>query len=128
MLPRINMAINLSRHLRAPKVIQNALLALRKTIQDGLDVRRNRAVHGVTFIALDSNTLEIEVHRGRGNRERTPSPDSEMTALADEIFAASLAFQKSLVEVGWVDPTAVAAIIERYTRNAADDAVSDSGS
>jgi hypothetical protein len=50
MLPRANMAINLARHRQAPKEILDALLTARKAIQDGLDIRRNRAVHGVQFL------------------------------------------------------------------------------
>lgn len=69
MVPRANMAINLARHLKAPKVLIDGLVLARKKIQDGLDQRRNQIIHGVQRSGRDHSTALIDVHRGKGSRQ-----------------------------------------------------------
>lgn len=105
-----------------------ALVALRATIQNGLDIRRNRAVHGISFIGADMKTIEVEVHRGKGDRTRRPVGSEEFASLADEIRAAYSAYLEVLGAVGWVDMTEVNEIAAAYMRATADEAGSTAGS
>jgi hypothetical protein len=95
MLPRLNMAINLARHLNAPKPLLDQLIATRAAIQDGLDIRRNKAVHGVHFRVGDDEPL-VEVHRGKGDRKAKPFPVSELASLGSELNKLSSALSSLL--------------------------------
>lgn len=102
MLPRVNMAINLAKQTKQPSDLLRILEEARTAIQDGLDTRRNRAVHGVMFIGEGFN-YEAEVHRGRGSRKREFLPASELRGLCDDLLKlhsklrTSLAFYVPLV-------------------------------
>lgn len=86
MLPRANMAINLATHLGAPQNLIQALKSARKAIQGGLDARRNAAVHGVSFTeGKEPYEIHVEVHRGSGDRKKKHLPNSELSALAEEL-------------------------------------------
>jgi hypothetical protein len=85
MLPRLNMAINLARHRKAPVELTSQLVKTRASIQDKLDVRRNRAVHGVNSWFPGDATVHVEVHRGKGGRERKPLPEDDLRQLGQEI-------------------------------------------
>lgn len=85
MIPRINMAINLARHLKADRRILEALEATRKAVQGGLADRRNIAVHGVFSSRDGSPIVTVEVHRGKGDRKRTPLPDEELSNIGKDI-------------------------------------------
>jgi hypothetical protein len=84
MLPSINIAINVARKRKAGQTLLKALLSTRKAIQDGLDARRNLAVHGVNTLHGDGKWL-VEMHR----KGRPPSefPVADLEALADELLA-----------------------------------------
>jgi hypothetical protein len=90
MLPKLNVAINLARHLKTDRAIISGLVAARKSIQDGLDTRRNRAVHGVQF-SEPGGGYAVEVHRGPGARTRIPGDNQEFVALSDELHLVRLA-------------------------------------
>jgi hypothetical protein len=95
MLPRVNIAINLARHTQQPKPVIKVLESARSAIQDKLDARRNRAVHGVVF--LDENfAYETEVHRGRGNRQRQPLPTAELDSLCSDLLTVIIKLQTEL--------------------------------
>lgn len=98
MQPRLNMAINLARHLGGPKPLLDQLIATRSAVQDKLDTRRNRAVHGVQFWYPDDGVMSVEVHRGKGGRDRQPVSDDELYDLGNEIHAVG----KALFEI--IDP------------------------
>lgn len=85
MMPRLNMAINLARHCKAPAVLANQLVKTRSAIQDKLDVRRNRAIHGVNTWYEGDATVSVEVHRGKGGRERQPLPEDDLYELGAAI-------------------------------------------
>lgn len=102
MLPRVNMAINLSRHLKAPRSLIDLLVKVRKELQDKLQEERNRAIHGVHFHGSQGELL-VEVHRGKGDRTRKPLPESDLNEtgnrlheLGTELTAAVLAETHSL--------------------------------
>lgn len=127
MLPRANMAINLARHLQAPRELITALEKARKQIQDGLDVRRNRAVHGVQFYHEGGDDLYVEVHRGKGGRGRKLLPDQELADLGREIHNVS--FELAQATIGTLESLKVAlATMAANMRTAASDAVSPNGS
>ena len=85
MIPRINMAINLARHLKADRRILEALEVTRKSIQGGLADRRNIAVHGVFSSSDGSPIVTVEVHRGKGDRKRIPLSDEELIKTGKDI-------------------------------------------
>jgi hypothetical protein len=97
MLPRLNMAINLARHKRADKLLISALVDAREAIQGGLDTRRNRAVHGLQF--TDGGVYTVEVHRGKGGRDRQDLTTAELESLGEEIHQLELSFASVLVSV-----------------------------
>ncbi|HYX46852.1 MAG TPA: hypothetical protein VE820_08540 [Sphingomicrobium sp.] len=57
--PRVNMAINLARHIRVDRKVTQALETARAALQDGLDKRRNRAVHGVHLTTNDEGEAMV---------------------------------------------------------------------
>lgn len=95
MQPRANMALNLARHTKQPPPFIKALVDAREAIQGGLDMRRNRAIHGVMFLS-DGFTYETEVHRGRGGRQRQPLPASELNSLCDDLLKLYTKLRTSL--------------------------------
>ena len=119
------MAINLARHLKAPKPVILALEKTRKTIQDGLDMRRNRAIHGVQF--LEGGNLLVEVHRGKGGRERKPLTEDELNSLGQEIYAATNELRTVLL-AHIEELRAFTKAIQDQMRTAASEAASDAES
>ena len=103
MLPRMNMAINLCRHLKADAKLDSALLATRKAIQDGLDGERNRAVHGVWFDLRGDGAHGVEVHRGKGGRQRHYVSGDELLGTGTALNTVSSALSVVLDEVGITD-------------------------
>ena len=102
MLPRINMAINLSRHLKAPRCLTELLVKIRKELQESLQEERNRAIHGVQFHG-PGGELQVEVHRGKGDRTRQSLPEATLNQtgkrlheLGTELTAAVLAESNAL--------------------------------
>jgi hypothetical protein len=101
LLPRVNMAINLARHVKQNRATIAALERARKTVQDGLDARRNQAVHGVHF-AEDDGSTTVEVHRGKGGRNPVTITGDAYSNLADEIRAVRKQLQTDLHAAGFV--------------------------
>ena len=89
MLRRARMAINLARHLKASRSLIKALLAARDAIQNKLDEKRNRVVHGFQILSLDAKQLQIEVHRGKGDRKKHELTAAELYKLNDDIHDVS---------------------------------------
>ena len=85
MLPRINMAINLARHLNAPKPLTECLEKIRKELQANLIETRNSAIHGVQFNGPNGE-LEVEMHRGKGNRKRNPLPEKTLNQTGKRLY------------------------------------------
>lgn len=65
-----------------------ALETARKTIQDGLDQRRNQAIHGIHYPAGVAGASMIEVHRGKGSGRRERISLVELERLCDDLKAA----------------------------------------
>lgn len=129
MLPRINMALNLARHLKAKRALINRLVSTRKAIQDGLDVRRNRAIHGVGFYNPATRVTSVEVHRGKGDRKPSALPNSELRSLGTEINQLGKELNATLSELDMLSPyIASLPIIAAKMRPAAADTGSQSGS
>lgn len=103
MMPRARMALNLARHLKAPRPLIKALVTAREEIQDKLDTRRNQAVHGVQFLSEDEKSLQIEVHRGRGGREKQELTLEALRLLSRDIFQSSEKLQIVSVKILWPD-------------------------
>lgn len=82
--PRLNVAIRIATHLGAPKEVLTDLKEVRKQVQDGLDIIRNHAVHGVTFFSPDGRTARIKTHRGKKAGEYELS-NSELKAAGTAI-------------------------------------------
>lgn len=88
MLPRVNMAIKLSRHLKCPRNLIDTLVKIRMELQDSLQEERNRAMHGIQF--SDSNgDLEVEVHRGKGGWNRRPLSISSLNQTGKRLHELS---------------------------------------
>lgn len=85
MLARVNMAIALGREKREPKELIDALVRLRKNLQDGLDDARNLAVHGIGFVHSDGTYAGTELHRGRGGRDRRDVKPADLEDTADQL-------------------------------------------
>ncbi|MFI4933857.1 MAG: hypothetical protein ACHP7N_04515 [Caulobacterales bacterium] len=125
MLPRLNMAILLARHLKAGKKIERALVALRKEIQDGLDQRRNVAVHGLNYV-IEGKVL-VEMHRGRGDRTRREFPINELAQTEKDLGRVMTAYSAALLPwSSWWVPKRDAIALKILT--AASEARSKSGS
>ena len=62
MIPRCNMAIGLMRDEKTPQYIMKRILAVRTELQNGLDKRRNQAIHGVHSF-LDTDSVELTMPR-----------------------------------------------------------------
>lgn len=63
MLPRVNMAINLAEHKRAPLPARKSLRSIRKAVQDTQLDRRNQAVHGAHRIADEGDGTILKMLR-----------------------------------------------------------------
>jgi len=126
MLPRISMAIALARHLKAGREIITPLEALRKTIQDGLDQRRNQAVHGINQVR-DGKWL-VEMHRGTKRGPPQELPVSDLRATLAELHTAQNTLGESMLAwaPGWL--RARAAHMAAKTRTVAEDTASSPGS
>ncbi len=85
MQPRLNVAILLARQLGAPRYVIKGLTDARKAIQDGLDIERNRAVHGVSFPSDNLLVQMVEVHRGKGPRTPQEVPVAQLNRLGDDL-------------------------------------------
>ena len=101
-LPRLNMAINLCRELKADKRIVRALVTARKQLQDGLLERRNMVVHGQHWLLTGEIPL-VEVQRGKGTRQPKPLPDGAIYDLVEAIGAVSNMIGTVLAECGFID-------------------------
>lgn len=97
MLPRANMAINLSNHQKQDSRFTKALKEARAAIQDGLDTKRNRAVHGVHFFDANLN-LYVEVHRGKGGRDRTELTEEDLNEIGRTLFKVGQDLRTKLTE------------------------------
>lgn len=124
MLPRANMAINLSRQLKAPASLTKALMEARKTIQDGLDTRRNECVHGVHFGNATSEVVRIEVHRGKGDRSKKVLTNADIHGLLNELNIVREYLIVAVNKQGIYEP-AKAAHMAKKMRAAAFDTVSE---
>lgn len=89
MLGRANMAIRLIRHKKAPRYVLDALVAARKTIQDGLDDKRNRAIHGTHVSGPSDGEFILVMHRGKFASNEEPLTAHDLKVTADEIIAVS---------------------------------------
>lgn len=85
MQPRLNVAIILAKQLDAPTYLIDGLVQARKDIQDGLDIKRNRAVHGVTYFDPALPTAMVELHRGKGPKTPVEFSNDDL-----EIFRGEL--------------------------------------
>jgi len=99
--PRVNMAINLGHHLRAPKEAIQALIDVRTALDDDLITKRNRAVHGHRLLDPDDPTADlVEVHRGKGDRKRSPQTNQDLRALGIHVKAVADALKEKLDSSG----------------------------
>lgn len=101
-IPRANMAINLSQHLKADRQLLNVMIAARKSIQDDLSAPRNRAVHGVYSLNSTQPEMFVEVHRGKGGRDKQPIRSESLRSLAAEITAVSTDLREAMAAAGIV--------------------------
>ena len=87
MQPRLNVAIILAKQIEAPDYLIDGLVLARKEIQDGMDIKRNRAVHGITYFDPDLPTAKVELHRGKGPKTPVEFSNSELDAFRSELNA-----------------------------------------
>lgn len=100
LLPRLNMGISLNNHLDGDPRLTKALSATRTAIQGGLDVARNRAVHGVWFGDGSDGAHRVEVHRGRGGRQRHSVTGEELASTGKNLNELLVALSVVLNELG----------------------------
>lgn len=109
--PRIAMAIELARHLKAPTVVIETLVTTRAAVDGGLLKRRNRAIHGVQFLYSDGD-LFVEVHRGK-DRARRELSVTELQSLACEILQVSTNLTQVIGPALWNQPTPPFALLDK---------------
>lgn len=107
--PRVNKAIALAEHLNAPPQLKKALRQTRTALQDGLDERRNQAVHGARFTdhssPLDSQLFVM--HRGKNAGKPIPVSNADLEKLGRDIFAAHKPLMEAMRSCGVLQaPTA----------------------
>jgi transcriptional/translational regulatory protein YebC/TACO1 len=85
MQPRVNAAINLARHHKAPKDIIDRLKAIRKEIQDNLSERRNMAVHGVHSEGDTPEMVKLHMPRLPEPKKRKQMSIAEMHKIGTDI-------------------------------------------
>lgn len=101
MLPRLNMAINLGRHLKVDRKLITVLIELRGALQNDLIDRRNLIVHGVRSSWDGDDEVHAEVHRGKGARVPQRLDVDHLISVSLELGA----LQKKLIDV--IDPFGV---------------------
>lgn len=101
MMPKLNMAITLGNHLRAPRALVQSVIVARSAIQCGIDVRRNQAVHGVSFLISESPfSVGVEVHRGKGRRQKEIVTNDQLHDLATELSQISCTLDEACKHYG----------------------------
>jgi hypothetical protein len=98
-LPRFNMAIALARHQKRPRKLIAALATARKSIQDGLDMKRNRAIHGLHF--EEGGFTRVEMFRGKGADVITTASSAEYARIAEEIRDVRHQLQRGVGDAGY---------------------------
>ncbi len=100
-LPRVNLALNLARHLKAPQQAQKALKETRKALQKGLDERRNRVVHGHRFLdRADPQAEFVEMHRGKNAGVKVRQTNKDLAQLGRDIADTARALHQAMLESG----------------------------
>lgn len=89
---RLNMAVNLARHHKAPQKVLTELIAMRKTLQDdkggvSLADRRNQAVHGAHQEGLEADTVSLTMFSWNEAKRQKDLTFEDFTELAEEISA-----------------------------------------
>lgn len=97
MKARGNMAYALAHQVNAPVSYRNAIKRVNTALREGLISRRNVAVHGIHFPSDIPNSIQIEMHRGKGGRARRTVNDAEFRNLGQEISDVANAFAKAQV-------------------------------
>ena len=97
--PRLNMAINLAKHLKAPEPAKKALLCTRRALDGGLDERRNKAIHGHRLLDPDDIQSElVEVHRGKGDRKRHKVTNADLAELGVAIAKVAADLHEAMLK------------------------------
>ena len=100
-LPRVNLALKLAKHLRAPPQAIKGLEATRSTLQNGLLDRRNRAIHGHRLMDPGDPFSElVETNRGKGANVRRPQTNADLAALGKDIANAARALHHAMLYSG----------------------------
>lgn len=115
MQPRLNVAIVLAKQLRAPAYLVKGLTEARKEIQDGLDIKRNRAVHGVTYFDPSLPTARVELHRGKGPKTPVEFSTSDLDAFRHELSSLGIKLNQLFTRLSDDIPARAALAIARYT-------------
>ncbi len=99
LLPRVNMALKLAKHLKAPGLAIKALKEVRTALQGGLIERRNTAIHGLRSLDPNDPAGEFfEVHRGKSSGVKQPVNNAALRALGSEIVDVHKAFYAAMTE------------------------------
>lgn len=105
LLPRVNMALKLAQHLKAPGLAIKALKEVRTALQDGLLEKRNTAIHGLrSFDTSDPSGEFFEVHRGKSAGLKQPVNNLSLQALGVQIADVHKAFHAAMLESGIYHP------------------------
>ncbi len=101
-LPRTNMAIALAEYLKAPAVIRRALRDTRTTLQEGLNERRNQAIHGLRFTNPDDqiNSELFVMYRGRNAGAPRPISNKDLKQLWQDVIATQLSLLEAATRSG----------------------------
>jgi hypothetical protein len=99
MKQRANMIFALAHQTNAPRPFKDACMALKKALFDPGDLlhRRNLAVHGIHFFHHSNDTVQIEVHRGKGGRGPREIAVSDLQKLGNDINVASDNFARAFI-------------------------------
>lgn len=99
-LPRVNMVLNLAQHLKADGKIVEAARVARRALQDDLINDRNKFVHGVFSSSKTIPGIDVEIHRGRGDRRRHPVTPDQVAATANRVHRVAFAYCDALEPLG----------------------------
>jgi hypothetical protein len=87
MLPRVNMAILLARHKKAPQSAIRKLESVRSALQNDLLDRRNQAIHGIHADAADADKVKLVMLRWKHPKREQERSIADLDQISQDIRA-----------------------------------------
>ena len=96
---RAMMAHALAWQTNAPVPYKQAVKQVLDEMRESLIQRRNEAVHAIHFGDVSQDTIEVELHRGKGGREPRQLRNDDLDKLGKSINAASTLLANANIEL-----------------------------